>query len=71
MADFLYVTIERAAQIFRAMNGDQEAQKVTTFLDIEGLVNAPDFGRFLLWNKAHLEIAESGQPELAVARGRR
>jgi len=58
MDNFKAVTLERAGEIYRAMNGDVEAQKRVTFQDVAGLQNAPDFTRFLLWNKDRLILAD-------------
>jgi hypothetical protein len=58
MNDFHCVTLERAGKLYRAMNGDEAAQKAVSFADIEGLQNAPTFLQFLLWNKEHLEVPE-------------
>ncbi len=66
--DYQVVSTSRAAEIYRAMNGDQEAQKVVTFQDIEGLQNAPTFERFLLWNKERLETYEDLEEVLERAR---
>jgi hypothetical protein len=58
MNDLHVVNLERAGEIYRAMNGDAEAQKVVTLQDVAGLQNAPTFERFLLWNKEYLEIID-------------
>lgn len=55
---FSVVSLERAGEIYRAMNGDAEAQKVVALQDVAGLQNAPDFTRFLLWNKDRLVLAD-------------
>lgn len=52
------VSMDRARTIFRAMNGDREAGAVVTWGDVEGLENAPTFEKFLLWNKAQLEVSD-------------
>ena len=49
-ADTLKMTIKEASRIFRAMQGDKEAQKQTTLIEVE-LYPAETFGEFLLKNK--------------------
>lgn len=66
--DHRVLPISRAAEIYRAMNGDQEAQKVVTFLDVQGLQNAATFERFLLWNKEQLETYEDLEEAIERAR---
>ena len=61
--DHRVLSIARAGEIYRAMNGDPQAQRTVTFADIEGLQNAPTFERFLLWNKELLDVYE--EPEKA------
>jgi len=57
-AFFHVVSLERAGEIYRAMNGDAEAQKTVAFQDVAELQNAPTFERFLLWNKERLEVVD-------------
>lgn len=66
--EYQIVPMSRAAEIFRAMNGDPEAQKIVTFQDLEGLQNAPTFERFLLWNKERLETYEDVDEAIERAR---
>lgn len=63
--EFRVVSIQRAGEIYRAMNGDHEAQKTVTLQDVYGLQNAGTFAQFLLWNKDRLEVVEL--PELVEA----
>ena len=53
----LHMTIKEASRVFRAMQGDKEAQKITTLLEVE-LYPAETFGEFLLLNKieTHEEV---------------
>ncbi len=62
------VSTARAAEIFRAMNGDQEAQKVVSLQDVEGLQNAPTFERFLAWNRENLATYENLDDAIERAR---
>lgn len=43
--------LPRLAEIYRAMNGDKEAQKHITFRDVAGLDNSPTFAEFLRINR--------------------
>jgi len=56
--EFRYMTMDQAGEIYRAMNGDKEAQKTVTVQDIAGLDNAPTFEKFLLWNKDRFDIVD-------------
>jgi hypothetical protein len=46
-----YMTMEEASRVFRAMNGDEEAQKRTRLDEVIGLKQARTFHRFLRINK--------------------
>lgn len=48
--DSLY-PLPRLAQIFRAMNGDKEAQRGVRIRDVAGLENARTFAEFLQINR--------------------
>jgi len=56
--EFRYLTPANAGRIYRAMNGDKEAQKVVTVQDVAGLTNAPTFEKFLKWNRDRIEIVD-------------
>ena len=56
--DARMVTLRQAGELYRAMNGDLEAQKAVVIGDVAGLDNAPTFERFLLYNKDRLVIYE-------------
>ena len=56
--EFRYMTRPQAAEIYRAMNGDKEAQKTITPQDVAGLENAPTFEKFLAWNKNRFDIVD-------------
>lgn len=43
--------LPRLAEIYRAMNGDKEAQKRVSFRDVAGLDNPPTFAEFLRVNR--------------------
>lgn len=44
------MSIAEASRIFKAMQGDKEAQRVTTLLEVE-LIPAETFAEFLLINR--------------------
>ena len=56
--EFRYMTLAQASEIYRAMNGDKDAQKTVTAQDVAGLDNAPTFEKFLLWNKDRFDIVD-------------
>jgi hypothetical protein len=68
LTDHRVLSMAEASQLYRAMNGDQEAQKIVTLQDLEGLQNAPTFERFLLWNKELLETYEDQEEAIERAR---
>ena len=45
------MTVEQASRIFRAMNGDPDAQMDTTIEEVQGLNQADTFGEFLIINQ--------------------
>ena len=61
------VTLAQAAQLYRAMNGDLEAQKTVTLGEVCALENAPSFERFLLYNKDRLIVYELEHLECSPA----
>jgi len=61
------VTLKQAAQLYRAMNGDIEAQREVMIGEVCALENAPSFERFLLYNKDRLIIYELEHLECALA----
>lgn len=68
LTDHRVLSMAEASQLYRAMNGDQEAQKIVTLQDLEGLQNAPTFEKFLLWNKELLETYEDQEEAIERAR---
>lgn len=55
----LRIELSHFACIFRAMNGDKEAQAIVTWSDCEGLEWAPTFGEFYERNKSKVQLYEA------------
>lgn len=56
------MTYERAAEVWRAMNGDKEAGRYVSVNEAEDYVNAPTFGEFLERNTGRIQLFEYRVP---------